>query len=183
MSSIYKTQNKGSKYYNINNYLKEKGINYNENKSLNKTYYINPENEKSINNYDNLKCLSEENQNAHNPNDYFTLNKKENLNKTLNKDGYSINNANNLKYQLNHNNMGNYFQNNYSNPDLNRNINLRKIRSKNIEYKISQIKSELTSINSDNLMMKEDIYKYTDMNKYIENEIKIQKEHNETLFN
>ena len=32
-------------------------------------------------------------------------------------------------------------------------------------------------------MMKEDIYKYTDMNKYIENEIKSQKEHNETLYN
>jgi hypothetical protein len=53
----------------------------------------------------------------------------------------------------------------------------------NVDYKISQIKSELAAINSDNLMMKEDIYKYSDMNKYIENEIKIQKEHNETLYN
>ena len=53
----------------------------------------------------------------------------------------------------------------------------------NVDYKISQIKSELAAINSDNLMMKEDIYKYTDMNKYIENEIIIQKEHNETLLN
>ena len=183
MSSIYKMQKKGSKYYNINNFSKVKGINYKENKSLNNTYNINPENEKTINNYDNLKCLSEENQNIYNSNDYFTLNNKETLDKTLNKDRYTINSAHNLKYQINNKNFGNYFPNNFGNSNLNKNLNLRKIQNKNIEYKISQIKSELASINSDNLMMKEDIYKYTDMNKYIENEIIIQKEHNETLLN
>ena len=183
MSSIYKMQKKGSKYYNINNFSKIKGINYKENKSLNNTYNINPENEKTINNYDNLKCLSEENQNIYNSNDYFTLNNKETLDKTLNKDRYTINSAHNLKYQINNKNFGNYFPNNFGNLNLNKNLNLRKIQNKNIEYKITQIKSELASINSDNLMMKEDIYKYTDMNKYIENEITIQKEHNETLLN
>ena len=66
---------------------------------------------------------------------------------------------------------------------MNKNLNLKKRKLNHIVYKIDQIKSELASINSDNLMMKEDIYKYTDMNKYLENEIKIQKEHNETLMN
>ena len=51
----------------------------------------------------------------------------------------------------------------------------------NLEYKLHELITKMTTINSDNLILKEDIYKYTNMNKYLENEIKIQKEHNNDL--
>ena len=61
------------------------------------------------------------------------------------------------------------------------NLNLNIPKPNNLEYKLHQLNTEMTSINNENLILKEDIYKYTNMNKYLENEIKIQKEHNNDL--
>ena len=61
------------------------------------------------------------------------------------------------------------------------NLNLNIPKPNNLEYKLHQLNTEMTTINSDNLILKEDIYKYTNINKYLENEIKIQKEHNNDL--
>ena len=65
----------------------------------------------------------------------------------------------------------------------NSNLNLNIPKVNYLDYKLAQINAELYALNSDNLMLKEDIYKYTDINKYLENEIKIQKEHNLDLLN
>ena len=179
-------QKKDPKNFCINNNEKVRGINSKENNTLNNTYNLSQKSDRTLNdynNYNNLKCLSEENQNAHDSNEFFIVNQKEALHQTYNKDRKIINNAFNLKQKSYNNNFYNKLQNNSNYQNMNKNLNSKRSLKNNIEYKISQIKSELASINSDNLMMKEDIYKYTDMNKYIENEIIIQKEHNETLLN
>ena len=182
MSFFNRAKKNESKYFQFNNFTRKTGTNHNNN-SLNNTYnnYY-PEYEKNSNNYNNYKCLSEENQYSLNSNDSFVLNQKKDINTTYNKDIHPSHRVYNLKQNPKVDKNIYQFQNNYNYSNLKKNLNLKKSRTSNMEYKISQIKSELSSINSDNIMMKEDIYKYTDMNKYIENEIKIQKEHNESLY-
>ena len=185
MSSINKTQNIESKYFQLNNFAKNQAINSQGNNLYTNTYNELTENENAKYDNDTLRCLSEENQNNinnNNSNANYTFKHRKSLHQTYINDRPFLNKVYSLKQNSNHNNnFRHQFDNNFSN--LNKNLNFKNIHTNNIEYKISQIKSELAAINSDNLMMKEDIYKYSDMNKYIENEIKIQKEHNESLFN
>ena len=181
MTSINKTQNNESKYFPSNNVSKNQGVNSKGNDLLTNTYDKKIDNESVKYDIDNLRCLSEENQNINNSNAPYTFKHRKSLQQTYINDRPSLNKVYSLKQNSNNNNFQHQFNNNFSN--LNKNLNFKNIHTNNIEYKISQIKSELAAINSDNLMMKEDIYKYSDMNKYIENEIKIQKEHNESLFN
>ena len=185
MSSINKTQNIESKYFQLNNFAKNQAINSQGNNLYTNTYNEQTENENTKYDSDTLRCLSEENQNINNNNNSnanYTFKHRKSLHQTYINDRPFLNKVYSLKQNSNHNNnFRHQFDNNFSN--LNKNLNFKNIHTNNIEYKISQIKSELAAINSDNLMMKEDIYKYSDMNKYIENEIKIQKEHNETLYN
>ena len=181
MTSINKTQNNESKYFPSNNVSKNQGVNSKGNDLLTNTYDKKIENESVKYDIDNLRCLSEENQNINNSNAPYTFKHRKSLQQTYINDRPSLNKVYSLKQNSNNNNFQHQFNNNFSN--LNKNLNFKNICMNNVDYKISQIKSELAAINSDNLMMKEDIYKYSDMNKYIENEIKIQKEHNETLYN
>ena len=184
MSSINKTQNIESKYFQLNNFAKNQAINSQGNNLYTNTYNELTENENAKYDNDTLRCLSEENQNINNNNNSnanYTFKHRKSLHQTYINDRPFLNKVYSLKQNSNNNNFRHQFDNNFSN--LNKNLNFKNIHTNNIEYKISQIKSELAAINSDNLMMKEDIYKYSDMNKYIENEIKIQKEHNETLYN
>ena len=184
MSSINKTQNIESKYFQLNNFAKNQAINSQGNNLYTNTYNELTENENAKYDNDTLRCLSEENQNNinnNNSNANYTFKHRKSLHQTYINDRPFLNKVYSLKQNSNNNNFRHQFDNNFSN--LNKNLNFKNIHTNNIEYKISQIKSELAAINSDNLMMKEDIYKYSDMNKYIENEIKIQKEHNESLFN
>ena len=181
MTSINKTQNNESKYFPSNNVSKNQGVNSKGNDLLTNTYDKKIENESVKYDIDNLRCLSEENQNINDLNAPYTFKHRKSLQQTYINDRPSLNKVYSLKQNSNKNNFQHQFNNNYSN--LNKNLNFKNICMNNVDYKISQIKSELAAINSDNLMMKEDIYKYSDMNKYIENEIKIQKEHNETLYN
>ena len=184
MSSINKTQNIESKYFQLNNFAKNQAINSQGNNLYTNTYNELTENENAKYDNDTLRCLSEENQNINNNNNSnanYTFKHRKSLHQTYINDRPFLNKVYSLKQNSNNNNFRHQFDNNFSN--LNKNLNFKNIHTNNIEYKISQIKSELAAINSDNLMMKEDIYKYSDMNKYIENEIKIQKEHNESLYN
>ena len=184
MSSINKTQNIESKYFQLNNFAKNQAINSQGNNLYTNTYNELTENENAKYDNDTLRCLSEENQNNinnNNSNANYTFKHRKSLHQTYINDRPFLNKVYSLKQNSNNNNFRHQFDNNFSN--LNKNLNFKNIHTNNIEYKISQIKSELAAINSDNLMMKEDIYKYSDMNKYIENEIKIQKEHNESLYN
>ena len=181
MTSINKTQNNESKYFPSNNVSKNQGVNSKGNDLLTNTYDKKIENESVKYDIDNLRCLSEENQNINDLNAPYTFKHRKSLQQTYINDRPSLNKVYSLKQNSNNNNFQHQFNNNFSN--LNKNLNFKNICMNNVDYKISQIKSELAAINSDNLMMKEDIYKYSDMNKYIENEIKIQKEHNETLYN
>ena len=181
MTSINKTQNNESKYFPSNNVSKNQGVNSKGNDLLTNTYDKKIENESVKYDIDNLRCLSEENQNINDLNAPYTFKHRKSLQQTYINDRPSLNKVYSLKQNPNNNNFQHQFNNNFSN--LNKNLNFKNICMNNVDYKISQIKSELAAINSDNLMMKEDIYKYSDMNKYIENEIKIQKEHNETLYN
>ena len=181
MTSINKTQNNESKYFPSNNVSNNQGVNSKGNDLLTNTYDKKIENESVKYDIDNLRCLSEENQNINDLNAPYTFKHRKSLQQTYINDRPSLNKVYSLKQNSNNNNFQHQFNNNFSN--LNKNLNFKNICMNNVDYKISQIKSELAAINSDNLMMKEDIYKYSDMNKYIENEIKIQKEHNETLYN
>ena len=185
MTSINKTQNIESKYFKLNNFAKNQAIYSKGNNLYNNTYDEQTETENAKYDCDTLRCLSEENQNINNNNNSnanYTFKHRKSLHQTYINDRPFLNKGYSLKQNSNHNNnFRHQFDNNFSN--LNKNLNFKNIHTNNIEYKISQIKSELAAINSDNLMMKEDIYKYSDMNKYIENEIKIQKEHNESLYN
>ena len=181
MTSINKTKNNESKYFPSNNVSKNQGVNSKGNDLLTNTYDKKIENESVKYDIDNLRCLSEENQNINDLNAPYTFKHRKSLQQTYINDRPSLNKVYSLKQNSNNNNFQHQFNNNFSN--LNKNLNFKNICMNNVDYKISQIKSELAAINSDNLMMKEDIYKYSDMNKYIENEIKIQKEHNETLYN
>ena len=63
------------------------------------------------------------------------------------------------------------------NSNLNSNIPPANI----LAYNFQQLNSGIAPIISDNLILKEDIYKYNNMNRYLENEIKIQKDHNNDL--
>ena len=184
MSSLCQERKNESKYFQFNNFIRKKVINPKDYNTLNNTYnnYF-QDKENSKYNYNDFKCLSEENQNITNSNDSFSNQQKEGINTTYNRHLYPTHRAYNLKQNPKNKIFVHQFQNNYNYQNLNKNLNLKRSRTNYFNYKISQIQSELASINSDNVMMKEDIYKYTDMNKYIENEIKIQKEHNEALYN
>ena len=50
-----------------------------------------------------------------------------------------------------------------------------------LEYKIKELNAEITCIKNDNIIFKEDIFKYSDINDYLKAEIDSQKEHNKYL--
>ena len=183
MSFLNKKQNYNCKYLYYNNSPRKLDIISRDYEPFNHTYNYPFKNIYTKNNFNDTQNLSEENPNISNINDTLSLNNKGVNYKTYYKDNFYLNTTKNLKQNINRKNFIYPSQENYNYENLNKNLNLKNRRMKNIEYKISQIKSELSTINNDNLMMKEDIYKYTDMNQYIQNQIKIQQEHNKDLLN
>ena len=183
MSFSNKIQNYNCKYLYYNNSPRKLDIISKDYEPFNHTYNYPFKNIYTKNNFNDTQNLSEENPNISNINDTLSLNNKGVNYKTYYKDNFYLNTTKNLKQNINRKNFIYPSQENYNYENLNKNLNLKNSRMKNIEYKISQIKSELSTINNDNLMMKEDIYKYTDMNQYIRNQIKIQQEHNKDLLN
>ena len=183
MSFLNKKQNYNCKYLYYNNSPRKLDIISRDYEPFNHTYNYPFKNIYTKNNFNDTQNLSEENPNISNINDTLSLNNKGVNYKTYYKDNFYLNTTKNLKQNINRKNFIYPSQENYNYENLNKNLNLKNRRMKNIEYKISQIKSELSTINNDNLMMKEDIYKYTDMNQYIRNQIKIQQEHNKDLLN
>ena len=183
MSFLNKKQNYNCKYLYYNNSPSKFDIISRDYEPFNHTYNYPFKNIYTKNNFNETQNLSEENPNISNINDTLSLNNKGVNYKTYYKDNFYLNTTKNLKQNINRKNFIYPSQENYNYENLNKNLNLKNSRMKNIEYKISQIKSELSTINNDNLMMKEDIYKYTDMNQYIRNQIKIQQEHNKDLLN
>ena len=183
MSFLNKKQNYNCKYLYYNNSPRKLDIISRDYEPFNHTYNYPFKNIYTKNNFNETQNLSEENPNISNINDTLSLNNKGVNYKTYYKDNFYLNTTKNLKQNINRKNFIYPSQENYNYENLNKNLNLKNSRMKNIEYKISQIKSELSTINNDNLMMKEDIYKYTDMNQYIRNQIKIQQEHNKDLLN
>lgn len=173
MSSIYSIPKiKKKTYYYKNNENKKSNL-YSKYPTNNYIMNINNNNARTASQYN--QCLSEENK-ILNTSDTMSTYTKRNFYQPYN-DYYTVDNRPyNFKPSINNENKNNYITKNYSN--LKQNLNLKKT-----ENEISKIKSELSSINSDNLMIKQDIYKYIDINQYIENEIKIQKEHNKNLEN
>ena len=183
MSFLNKKQNYNCKYLYYNNSPSKLDIISRDYEPFNHTYNYPFKNIYTKNNFNETQNLSEENPNISNINDTLSLNNKRVNYKTYYKDNFYLNTTKNIKQNINRKNFIYPSQENYNYENLNKNLNLKNSRMKNIEYKISQIKSELSTINNDNLMMKEDIYKYTDMNQYIQNQIKIQQEHNKDLLN
>lgn len=184
MTSIYETQKKATKNPSIiNNFSSKKSCSTNRFDIPRKTYVYQQSNINSKNNINDsqINLFSEENY----PIKYQSPSKASNSEDDLF-------NSNTKRFQNTHisNGLKKFRNNPYSvsepiiYPDtfinLN-NLNLNIPKPNNLEYKLHQLNTEMTSINNENLILKEDIYKYTNMNKYLENEIKIQKEHNNDL--
>ena len=180
MTSLYQTQKKEIKIPIINDFTNKKTINSNFDKPR-KTYNYESDRINILNDSKIRYCLSEENNIPMNnqPPSIASLSEEDNYN-TYNKNNFDTNSSNGIKKIKKYPENGLYSDllNN-----LNNNLNLNKPKINYLDYKLAQLNSELVAINSDNLMLKEDIYKYTDINKYLENEIKIQKEHNIDLLN
>ena len=181
MTSLYQTQKKEIKIPIINDFTNKKTINSNNFDKPRKTYNYESDRINILNDSKIRYCLSEENNIPMNnqPPSIASLSEEENYN-IYNKKNFDTNSSNGIKKIKNYPESGLYSDllNN-----LNYNLNLNKPKINYLDYKLAQLNSELVAINSDNLMLKEDIYKYTDINKYLENEIKIQKEHNIDLLN
>ena len=184
MTSIYETQKKATKNPStINNFSSKKSCSTNRFDIPRKTYVYQQSNINSKNNINDsqINLFSEENY----PLNYQSPSKASNSEDDLF-------NTNTKRFQNTHisNGLKKFRNNPYSvsepiiYPDtfinLN-NLNLNIPKPNNLEYKLHQLNTEMTSINNENLILKEDIYKYTNMNKYLQNEIKIQKEHNNDL--
>ena len=186
MSSIYQTQQKEIKHNSLINDLVNKSIrNSNILNKPRKTYnyesnIIDILSDNKINH-----CVSEENNNqASNKAPSIVSLSEEDNNNTYAKKFYDTNPNNSTKKITNNQIM--YPESGlYSDIllNLNSNLNLNKPKINYLDYKLAQLNSELAALNSDNIMLKEDIYKYTDINKYLESEIKVQKEHNKDLLN
>ena len=178
---MYQTQKKDIKIPLINDFTNKKIINSNTLNKPRKTYNYESENINILNDSKIRHCLSEENNIPINnqPPSIASLSEEDNYN-TYNKKYFDTNSSNGIKK------IKNYPENRiYSDllNNLNYNLNLNKPKINYLDYKLAKLNSELVAINSENLILKEDIYKYTDINKYLENEIKIQKEHNIDLLN
>lgn len=184
MTSIYETQKKPAKNPStIYSFSNKKSCSTNKFDIPRKTYVYQQSNIINRNNMNDsqINLFSEEN---------YPLNYQSPSNASNSED--DLFNSNTKRFQNTHisNGMKKIRNNPYSvsepiiYPDtffnLN-NLNLNIPKPNNLEYKLHQLNTEMTSINNDNLILKEDIYKYTNMNKYLENEIKIQKEHNNDL--
>ena len=181
MTSIYQSQKKEIKIPLTNDFTNKKSINSNNLNKPRKTYNYELDNINILNDCKIRHCLSEENNIPikNQPPSIASLSEEVNYN-IYNKKNFDINSSNDIKK------VKNYRENTlYSDllNNLNYNLNSNKPKINYLDYKLIQLNSELAAINSDNLMLKEDIYKYTDINKYLENEIKIQKEHNIDLLN
>ena len=148
------------------------------------TYNYPSDNINNINDSQIYHCLSEENNFPVKKSPSIDSLSEDDFNNTYNKKFYETNISNGMKIK----NNPNYIRNTplYSellSNNLNNNLNLNKPKINYLDYRLAQLNSELIALNSDNLILKEDIYKYTDINKYLESEIKIQKEHNIDLLN
>ena len=185
MTSISQNQNSDINQPLIKDSLNKKVINSNIIPHPRRTYNYESENINNLNDSKINHCLSEENNillSRKTPS-IASLSEEENAN-SYTKKLSDTNGSNGLKKLKNNSNF--LRDSGVSNDliyNLNNNLNLNKPKINYLEYKLAQLNSELVAINSDNLMLKEDIYKYTDINKYLENEIKIQKEHNIDLLN
>ena len=185
MTSISQNQNSDIKQPLIKDSLNKKVINSNIIPHPRRTYNYESENINNLNDSKINHCLSEENNillSRKTPS-IASLSEEENAN-SYTKKLSDTNGSNGLKKLKNNSNF--LRDSGVSNDliyNLNNNLNLNKPKINYLEYKLAQLNSEIVAINSDNLMLKEDIYKYTDINKYLENEIKIQKEHNIDLLN
>ena len=185
MTSISQNQNSDINQPLIKDSLNKKVINSNIIPHPRRTYNYESENINNLNDSKINHCLSEENNillSRKTPS-IASLSEEENAN-SYTKKLSDTNGSNGLKKLKNNSNF--LRDSGVSNDliyNLNNNLNLNKPKINYLEYKLAQLNSEIVAINSDNLMLKEDIYKYTDINKYLENEIKIQKEHNIDLLN
>ena len=186
MTSIYQTQQKEIKHPSLMNEFTKRYRNSNLTQPR-KTFNYESDNIINILNENNSNhCLSENNNNNQASNkapSIVSLSEEDNYN-TYTKKFYDTNNSNGIKKMINNQRV--YPESGlYSDIliNLNNNLNLNKTKINYLDYKLSQLNSELATLNSDNAMLKEDIYKYTDINKYLESEIKIQKEHNKDLLN
>ena len=185
MSSTSKKQNSDLKKQSLRDSSNKRIINSNIIPHPRRTYNYESENNYNLNDSKLNNCLSEENNiplSRKTPS-IASLSEEDNYN-TYAKKLSDTNGSNDMKKI---NNNQNYFRDPRVSNDilynLNSNLNLNKPTINYLEYKLAQLNSELVAINSDNLMLKEDIYKYMDINKYLENEIKIQNEHNIDLLN
>ena len=186
MTSNYQTQQKEIKHNSLINDFSNKSIrNSNILSKPRKTYNYESNIIDILNDNKMNHCVSEENNNqvSNKPPSIASLSEEENYN-TYAKKIYDTNPNNGMKKITNNQIM--YPESGlYSDIllNLNSNLNLNKPKINYLDYKLAQLNSELAALNSDNIMLKEDIYKYTDINKYLESEIKIQKEHNKDLLN
>ena len=65
--------------------------------------------------------------------------------------------------------------------DLNNFNTINSKKNDYLEYRIKELNAEITCIKNDNIIFKEDIFKYSDINDYLKSEIDSQKEHNSYL--
>jgi DNA repair exonuclease SbcCD ATPase subunit len=183
MNKDQKIENKNP--LSLNEFSNKKVLISNNYDNHKKTYNYTLDKVNNNNDSQGYHCQSEEN--------FFPVQKspsvesmtEDDFNNTYNKKFYETNISNGMKINKNKQNYvgqpplySELLSNKYNN-----NLNLNKPNVNYLDYKLAQLNSELIALNSDNLMLKEDIYKYTDINKYLENEIKIQKEHNIDLLN
>ena len=186
MTSIYQSQKKEINHPLILNDSSNKRLLYSNNSGqLRGSYNCESDNVNNLNDSKMHHCLSEENNNPLNNKapSIASLSEEDNYN-AYTKKVYNTNTSNGIKIiKKNKYIYPEYDSNIEGLNNLNNNLNLKKPNINYLDYKLDLFNSELAAIKSDNLMMKEDIYKYTDINKYLESEIKIQKEHNKDLLN
>ena len=186
MTSNYQTQQKEIKHNSlINDFANKRIRNSNILSKPRKTYNYESNIIDILNDNIMNHCISEDNNNQ-------VSNKAPSIASLSEEDNYNIyakkiydTNPNNSMKKITNNQIMYPESGLYSDIllNLNSNLNLNKPKINYLDYKLAQLNSELAALNSDNIMLKEDIYKYTDINKYLESEIKIQKEHNKDLLN
>ena len=139
----------------------------------------------SRNNYDlyfNNCPYSKTTPNFYNKNRYTRHNEKINiikkegeeyldeLNKTMNDINKNRNNINLEKILNITNNNNQAYENGFNNDE-----------NKELEYEIEEMKSKCLALSNDNIMLKEDIYRFNNINRNIENEIINQRKYNLSL--
>ena len=133
MSFLNKKQNYNCKYSYYNNSPRKLDIISRDYEPFNHTYNYPFKNIYTKNNFNETQNLSEENPNISNINDTLSLNNKGVNYKTYYKDNFYLNTTKNLKQNINRKNFIYPSQENYNYENLNKNLNLKNSRLKNIE--------------------------------------------------